>query len=67
MALGFGRLAYRLDDILGAHAMVEVGVDEAGRDPAVAADHERRRDRQEPAAVSLEMGEVDAGTPDTCP
>ena len=43
--------------------MAEVGVDEAGFDPAVAADHEGGRDGQEPAAIPLELGKVDAEAP----
>ena len=63
LSLGLGGLAYSHDDILGAHSVTEVGVDDASLDPAVSADHQSRRDRQEPAAISLEMGEVDAEAP----
>jgi hypothetical protein len=43
--------------------VAEVGVDKAGFDPAVAADHEGGRDGQEPAAIPLDSGKVDAEAP----
>jgi hypothetical protein len=47
--------AHRFHDVLGPHAVAEVGVDEAGFDPAVTADHEGGWDGQEPAAIPLEL------------
>jgi len=58
--LALGGFAHGFHDVLCPHAVTEVGVDEAGFDPAVIADHEGDRNGQEPAAIPLELGKVDA-------
>ena len=48
---------------LHPQAVAEVGVDEPGLDAPILTNHERRRDRQQPAAIALKLLEIDTELP----
>jgi hypothetical protein len=48
------------EDGFHSHALAEVRLDKARLDATVGPHHERRRDRQQPAAVPLKLREIDA-------
>ena len=54
------RLGNGAEDGLHSHPMAEVRIDESCPDAAVRPDHQHRRDRQQPASISLKLREIDA-------
>jgi hypothetical protein len=54
------RLGESAEDSLHPHPVTEVRIDETRLDAAIRPHHERRRNRQQPAPVSLKLREIDA-------
>lgn len=54
-----GILLHGLEDVLDPHAVPEIRVNKARFDAAVPANHDGCGDRQQPAAISVELLKVD--------